>query len=139
MKRRGTGGSALVVTMLLLVILTALGIYTVGMVVSGIETASLGQADKAAMNAAEAGVYYGVDRLPFPADSLARRLPNGATYEVNAAPVGIEAVPGCDTGFVQAVYRIRSTGRAASGAGEGRTIEARAVFGPVPSGTGYGP
>lgn len=133
----GTGerGSALVVTMLLLVIMTALGLYMVGISTSGIEMASLGEADKAAMNAAEAGAFYGIDRLPFLAAERGISLPNGAAYDVSVSPVGAEPVPGSDTGWARAVFNVRSTGR--SGAGAERTIDAGAAFGPVPSGTGY--
>lgn len=135
MSGRNQRGSALVITMLLLVVLTALGLYMVGISASGIETASLGEADKAAMNAAEAGAYYGIDRLPLLAFERGIALPNGATYDVSATPSGTEAIPGFDTGWARAVFHVRATGRAPSGAA--RTIEAKAAVGPVPSGTGY--
>lgn len=137
MTGRGKKGSALVITMLLLVIVTALGLYMVGISTSAIEMASLGEADKAAMNAAEAGAYYGIDRLPFLAAERGISLPNGAAYDVSASPVGAEPIPGCDTGWARIVFNVRSTGRAPSGAGSERTIDAGAAFGPVPSGTGY--
>lgn len=137
MSGRNERGSALVITMLLLVVLTALALYMVGLSASGIEMASEGEADKAAMNAAEAGAYYGIDRLPLLASEVAVALPNGATYDVSAAPSGTETMPGFDTDWTRAVFRVRSTGRAPSGAGPARTVEAGAEVGPVPSGTGY--
>jgi Tfp pilus tip-associated adhesin PilY1 len=134
---RGERGSALVITMLLLVVLTALGLYMVGISASGIESASVGEADKGAMNAAEAGAYYAIDRLPLLASERGIALPNGAMYDVSATPSGTEAIPGFDSGWMRAVFHVRSTGRAPAGGRAARTIEAAAAFGPVPSGTGY--
>lgn len=137
MTGRRERGSALVITMLLLVVLTALALFMLGISASGIEMAAVGEADKAAMNAAEAGVYYGIDRLPLLASERGIALPNGATYDVSAAASATKAIPGFDTDWTRAVFRVRATGRAPSGGGAARTIDAEAALGPVPSGTRY--
>ena len=125
------------ITMLLLVVLTALGIYVAGLSTSGIETATLEEANRAAMNAAEAGAYYGIDRLPLLVADTGIPLPNGATYDVAAAAAGTEPIPGYDSGFARVLFRLRSTGKSASSMGAHRTIDVGAAFGPVPSGTDY--
>lgn len=125
------------ITMLLLVVLTALGIYVLGISTSGEEMATVERANRAAMNAAEAGVYYGIDRLPFLAAVQGVSLPNGSTYDVVSAPAGTEPIPGYDSGWARALITVRSTGRSASSSGAGLTIEAGAAFGPVPAGTEY--
>ncbi len=130
-------GSALVITMLLLVVLTAIGVYVLGVSTSGVESASLAGAGRAAMNAAEAGAYYGIDRLPVLAADHGISLPDGSTYDVTAVPEGMEPVPGFDSGWARTLFHVRSTGRAPSSFVAERTIEAGAAQGPVPSGTGY--
>lgn len=130
-------GSALVITMLLLVVLTALGIYAVGLSTSGIESASGEERERAARNAAEAGAWHGIDRLPFPLAEGGFLLPNGARYDVTVLPAGTEPLPGYDCGWMRATFRIRSIGIAPRTDRIRRVTEAESAFGPVPSGTGY--
>lgn len=137
MRTRQREGSALVITMLLLVALTALGIYVLGITTSGGGMATVAGANRAAMNAAEAGVYYGIDRLPSLAAVRGISLPNGSTYDVVSAPAGTEPIPGYDSGWARALFTVRSTGRSAASSGAGLTIEAGSAFGPVQTGTGY--
>lgn len=128
-------GSALVITMLFLVILTAAGLYAVGLSTSGIESASVADREREAMNAAEAGLYYGIDRLPFLVRERGIDLPNGARYDVTVTPAGTVPVPGYDMGWAQALFRVRSVGVPPKQARIRKTAEAEAAFGPVQSGT----
>lgn len=137
MRIRGTEGSALVITMLLLVVLTALGIYVLGITSPGGGWETPEGANRAAWNAAEAGAYYGIDRLPLLAADRGIPLPNGSTYDVIAAPAGTEPTPGFDEGWMSVLFTVRSAGSSASSRAAVRTVEVGAAFGPVPSGTGY--
>lgn len=137
MNRGNRKGSALVVTMLLLVVLTALGIYAVGLSTSGIESASGEERERAARNAAEAGAWHGIDRLPFPPAERGVLLPNGARYDVTVSPSGTEPLPGYDGAWMRATFRIRSTGIAPRTDRIRGVTEVESAFGPVPSGTGY--
>src|SRR3990170_2249456 len=120
-------GTALVIAMLLLVILTALGLYAVSITSSELEMA----------NYTRAGGYYGIDTLPVMTTATGLTLANGSTYNVATTSVGAEAIPGYDTGWVRVVFNVRSTGRPPGAFTGQRIIDAGAAYGPVPSGTGY--
>jgi len=135
MRRGNQTGSALVVTMMILVILTAAGLYAVVLSTSGIESVSVAEHEQAAMNAAEAGLFYGIDRFPFLARERGIRLPNGARYDVMVSHSGMVPVPGYDMGWAQGLFRVRAIGSPPNKAGIRKTAEAEAAFGPVPSGT----
>lgn len=135
MRRGNRDGSALVITMLVLVILTAAGLYAVGLSTSGIESVSVAEREQAAMNAAEAGLYYGIDRFPFPAGGRGIPLPNGASYDVTVSHTGTVPVPGYDMGWAQALFRVRAVGSPPNEARIRMAAEAEAAFGPVRSGT----
>jgi len=130
-------GTALVIAMLLLVILTALGLYAVSITSSELEMANYTRAGRSALNAAEAGGYYGIDTLPVMTTATGFTLANGSTYNVATTSVGAEAIPGYDTGWVRVVFNVRSTGRPPGAFTGQRIIDAGAAYGPVPSGTGY--
>jgi PilX N-terminal len=131
----GRKGSALVVTMLILVILTAAGLYAVGLSTSGIESVSAAEQEQSAIYAAEAGLFYGIDRFPFLARERGIRLPNGAGYDVTVSHTGTVPIPGYDMGWAQALFRVRAVGTPPHTAKIRKTAEAEAAFGPVPSGT----
>jgi len=128
-------GSALVVTMLILVILTAAGLYAVAISTSGIEAVSAAEAEQAAIDAAEAGLYYGIDRFPGATAERGLRLPNGSGYDVSVFHSGTEPMPGYDMDWAQARFLVRSVGRSPRGKGRRPTAEAEGVLGPVASGT----
>jgi len=135
MRGKDRTGSALVITMLILVILTAAGLYAVGLSTSGVETASVAAREQESVNAAEAGLFYGIDRLPFLARERGIRLPNGAKYDVTVTPTGAVPLPGYDMGWAQALFRVRSVGSPPNEARIRKAAEAEAAFGPVQSGT----
>lgn len=133
----GERGTALVIAMLLLVVLTVLGVYAVSISTSELEMANYTRAGRSALNASEAGAYFGIDTLPVMTTATGIALPNAATYDITTTTIETEEIPGYDTGWVRAVFNVRSTGRP-SGAYTGmRIIDAGASYGPVPAGTGY--
>ncbi len=133
----GERGTALVVTLLLLVILTMLGVYAMSISTSELEMAIYTKAGRSSLNAAEAGAYFGIDTLPIMTAATGIALPNTATYDITTTTVETEVMPGYDTGWIRAIFNVRSTGRPPSVYTGMRIIDAGASYGPVPSGTGY--
>lgn len=134
MRRGDRSGSALVITMLILVILTAAGLYAVGVSTSGIESVSTAMEEQSAVDAAEAGLYYGIDRFPVRTEDRDVLLPNGSRYGVTVSHTGTVPLPGYDMGWAQAKFLVRAVGRSPR-AGKRRSAEAEVAFGPVESGT----
>lgn len=128
-------GSALVITMLILVIMTAAGLYAVGISNSGIESVAVAEQERKAMNAADAGLYYGIDRLPSLANERGVRLPNGARYDVTVSHIGTVPAPGYDMDWAQALFRVKAVGTPPDEERIRTTAEAEVAFGPVRSGT----
>ena len=133
----GDRGSALVIALVLLVILTMIGIYAVSVTVSEIEMASAVKNGKAAIDAAQAGAYTGIDALPVATIVIGAPLSNAATFDITPTSVGVESVPGFDTNWARVVFNVHSVGHPAPPAAGSRTIDAGVAYGPVPSGTGY--
>jgi len=134
MKRCDRSGSALVITMLILVILTAAGLYAVGVSTSGIEAVSTAMEEQAAVDAAEAGLYYGIDRFPVRSQDRDLLLPNGSRYDVTVSHNGTVPMPGYDMGWAQAKFLVRADGMSPR-TGRRRSAEAEVAIGPVESGT----
>jgi len=134
MKRGDRSGSALVITMLILVILTAAGLYAVGVSTSGIEAVSTAMEEQSAVDAAEAGLYYGIDRFPVRIQDRGILLPNGSRYDVRVSHNGTVPLPGYDMGWAQARFLVRADGTSPR-AGRRRSAEAEVALGPVESGT----
>jgi hypothetical protein len=130
-------GTALVIAMLLLVILTALGVYAVSISTSELEMANYTRAGRSALNASEAGAYFGIDTLPVMTNAAGIALSNDASYDIATTTQETEVIPGYDTGWVRAIFNVRSTGYPPSVYAGMRMIDAGASYGPVPSGTGY--
>jgi len=134
MKRGDRSGSALVITMLILVILTAAGLYAVGVSTSGIESVSTAVEEQAAVDAAEAGLFYGIDRFPVWILDRDVRLPNRSRFDVTVSHTGTVPLPGYDMGWAQARFLVRAVGKSPR-RGRRRSAEAEVAFGPVESGT----
>jgi type IV pilus assembly protein PilX len=130
-------GSALVIAMLLLVILTIIGIYAIQISTSEFGMATQAKMGKVSMNAAEAGAYAGIDALPVTMTVTAAPLPNGATYDFVATSTGSVPMPGFDTNWAQAVFNVRAVGHPPSAWTGQKMVDAGVAYGPVPAGTGY--
>ena len=97
----GRRGSAIVLSMLLLVILSAIGMYVVSVPVGTGESAGRHHRAAVARNMARAGANAAIARFPMvnPGDSpYVRRIPVGPNvtgrYSVTSRKVGAEIVPG---------------------------------------------
>ena len=134
---RGEEGSALVIAMLLLVILTIIGIYAIQISTSEFGMATQTKMGKISMDAAEAGAYAGIDALPVMTTVTGASLPNGATYDYTASSIGSEPMTGFDTNWAQAVFNVRGVGHPPSAWTGQKMVDAGVAYGPVPAGTGY--
>jgi hypothetical protein len=134
---RGEEGSALVIAMVLLVILTIIGIYAIQISTSEFGMATLTKMGKISMDAAEAGAYAGIDALPVMTVVTGASLPNGATYDYTASSIGSEPMTGFDTNWAQAVFNVRGVGHPPSVWTGQKMVDAGVAYGPVPAGTGY--
>jgi hypothetical protein len=135
----GEAGSALVISLVLLVILTLIGVYAISISTTEFEMATYNKTGKIALNAAEAGAYYGIDFFPttIPAGNLF--LANGAYYSVSWADSDLppEIMVGYGTNFRYVFFNVDSTGHAPAPYVTNRKILAEVGFGPVPYGTMY--
>ena len=136
-RMRGEEGSALVIAMVLLVILTIIGIYAIQISTSEFGMATLTKMGKVSMDAAEAGAYAGIDALPVMTVVTGASLPNGATYDYTATSLGSEPMTGFDTNWTQAVFNVRGVGHPPSAWAGQKMVDAGVAYGPVPAGTGY--
>ena len=136
-RRRGEEGSALVIAMVLLVILTIIGIYAIQISTSEFGMATQTKMGKISMDAAEAGAYAGIDALPVMTAVTGASLPNGATYDYTASSLGSEPMTGFDTNWTQAVFNVRGVGHPPSVWSGRKMVDAGVAYGPVPAGTGY--
>lgn len=133
----GNGGSALVISLVLLVILTAIGIYAVSISISELEMANALRQGEVMRDAAEAGAYTGIDALPAMTVVNHATLSNGASFDIYPTSAGQEPMPGFDTNWARAVFNVRATGRPQSPFVGQRVVDAGVAYGPVPAGTGY--
>ncbi len=136
-RRRGEEGSALVIAMLLLVILTLIGIYAIQISTSEFGMATQTKMGKISMDAAEAGAYAGIDALPAMTSVTAAPLPNGAAYDYVATSTGSEPMAGFDTNWARAVFKVEATGHPPPAWAGRKMVEVGVAYGPVPAGTGY--
>ena len=136
-RRRGEEGSALVIAMLLLVILTVIGIYAIRVSTSEFGMATQAKMGKISLDAADAGAYAGIDALPVMTAVTGASLPNGAKYDYAASALGSEPMAGYDTNWAQAVFNVRATGHPPSAWVGRKMVDAGLGYGPVPAGTGY--
>ncbi len=138
-------GSALVITMLLLVILTIIGIYAVDISTTDLDISLHYKIGTITRNVAESGAYVGIEELPttYPAgNDCTVTLTTGnnmtSTYTFRSdlsGPMKIE--PGYGTNFMFASYLVISNGIAPSGFTGGVRVDAAVTFGPMPAGTSY--
>ena len=138
-------GSALVITMLLLVILTVIGIYVIDISTTEMDIALHYKVGTITRNTAESGAYTGIEELPttYPAGSdCTVTLTTGtnitSTYTFRSDLSGpMQMEPGYGTNFMFASYSVISNGSAPSGFTGGVRVDAAVTFGPMPAGSGY--
>lgn len=142
------GGSALVITMILLVILTAIGIYAVSISTTEMNISLNSRVGTITRNVVEAGAYFAIDAIPNTFDNTAPAVqtltvsPNmTATYVVTSALAGpLTIQPGYGTNFRFANFDVVSTvsdNNAPTGFTTSARVDASVNYGPIPAGTSY--
>jgi hypothetical protein len=138
-------GSALIITLMLLLILTAIGIYAISISTTEMSIALQSKTGAATMNAAEAGVAYGIDRIPNTDNNYIGTLPgyigtltgNGAYQVTTTATPNFTVMPGYGANFRFQDFNVDGTGATQSGFTGTRRILAVVSYGPQPIGTMY--
>lgn len=131
-------GSALVITLMLLLILTAIGIYAISVSTTEMDVTLRSKIGTAALDAAEAGAHQAIDAIPPVPFNGNGTLANGTSYSVNAwAMPTLSLAPGYGSNFRFADYGVQSTGNGPPQFVAQRTVQAVMKFGPVPVGTMY--
>ncbi|MEW6720813.1 MAG: pilus assembly PilX N-terminal domain-containing protein [Thermodesulfobacteriota bacterium] len=132
-------GSALVVTLMLLVILTAIGIYAISISTTEMGIALQSRVGTGALNSADAGANYGMNRVPevlLFEESLG--LPDGSLYRVTSRTTGVMTLrAGYGSNFRFADFEVTSRGEPPPQFTGSRSVQAVVDFGPVPTGTMY--
>ena len=134
-------GSAIVLSMLLLVILSALGMYVISVPVGTGESASRRHRAAVARNMARAGANAAIARLPVvsPVGSpYVRRIPVGSNvtgrYSVTSRKDGVGIVHGRGAGPDFEIYDLVSVGSVTDLSDGDARVVARIRYGPNPDG-----
>lgn len=148
LRRRMTDrrGNALIITMMLLVILTAIGIYAVSISTTEMDLSLNARVGAITRNVAEAGAYFGIDAIPNMYDNTAPAImtltvgPNmTAQYSVTSGIAGpLTVQPGYGVNYRFADFNVGSSvSTPPTGFTAGARVDALVSYGPIPSGTGY--
>ncbi len=131
-------GSALVITLMLLLILTAIGIYAISVSTTEMDVTLQSRIGTATLDAAEAGAHQAIDTIPPVPFSGSGTLANATSYSVQAWATGLLSLaPGYGSNFRFADYGVQSTGSGPPQFVAQRTVQAVMKYGPVPVGTMY--
>jgi len=141
------GGSALVITMLLLVILTAIGIYAFSISTTEMSISLNSRVGAVTRYVAESGAFYGIDQIPvtFSAGGgeVTQTLTVGtnmtASYTVSSGVTGpLSIQPGYGVNYRFTDFSVfSSVSTPPTGFTTGARVDASVSYGPIPSGTGY--
>ena len=132
-------GSALIITLMLLMILTAIGIYAISISTTEMSIALQSKAGTAILNSADSGANVGIDNVPsvFSA-AQPGALADGSGYTwTSRATGGMTLKPGFGSNFRFADFEVTSTGTPPPQFVGQRTVQAVVNYGPVPVGTMY--
>jgi len=132
-------GSALIITMMLLLILTAIGIYAISISTTEMSIALQSKRGTATMNSAESGVHYAIDQVPNVLSSAyTDNLADQSRYSVTSwATGGMTLKPGFGANFRFADFEADSIGNPPQQFLGQRRVQAVVNYGPVPVGTMY--
>jgi hypothetical protein len=136
---RNERGNAMIITLMLLIILTGLGIYAISISTTEMGMAFQWKSGTVGFNAAESGIYQAFDNVSpvsLPAWPFGGTLPNQAVFSGTGELKSMNVAPGYGSNLRMAAYEINSTGNA-SGATVQRKLQAVVEFGPVPADTNY--
>lgn len=140
------GGSALVITMLLLVILTAIGIYAFSISTTEMNISLNSRVGAVTRYVAESGAFYGIEQIPitFPVGGgeVTQTLTVGtnmtSSYTVSSSSGALTIQPGYGVNYRFADFNVVSrVSTPPTGFTTGAGVDALVSYGPIPSGTGY--
>ena len=132
-------GSALIITLMLLVILTAIGIYAISISTTEMNIAIQSRVGTSTLNAADSGVNAGIDNVPSVfAGSQVGSLSDGSSYSWTSRATGASTLrAGYGAGFHFPDFEVTSQGIAPPQFTGTRGVQVVAIYGPVPMGTMY--
>lgn len=131
-------GSALIITMMLLLILTAVGIYAISISTTEMSIALQSKRGIATLNSAESGAHYAIDQIPNLVTNDNATLTDQTSYSVTSrATGGMTLKSGFGVNYRFADFEADSTGNPPPQFVGQRRVQAVAIFGPVPVGTMY--
>lgn len=132
-------GSALVITLMLLLILTAIGIYAVSISTTEMNIALHSRVGTATLNSAESGANYGIDQVPtvYTAAFVATLADQSSYSMTSRATETLSIRPGFGSNFRFADYEVTSQGQAPTQFVATRGVRVLVDYGPVPVGTMY--
>ena len=134
-------GSALIITLMLLLILTAIGIYAISISTTEMSIALQSKAGTTVLNSADSGANFGIDQIPnvFTTPFVTSPpLADGSSYSVTSRPTGNMTLrPGFGSNFRFADFEVTSRGTPPPQFAGQRTVQVVANYGPVPVGTMY--
>ncbi len=136
-------GSALLVTLMLLVVLTAIGIFAISLTTKEMNIATQVKVGTILRNTAESGAYFGIGQLPTLYSGYSNHLDVAGgiqcDYTVTSVMSGnLSIEPGYGANFRFSNFSVTSRASWPSGTFVGSTrVDAEVRFGPVPAGTGY--
>jgi hypothetical protein len=137
---RNERGNAMIITLMLLIMLTALGIYAVSISTTEMAMSFQWKSGAVGFNAAESGIYRAYDVVgPTLGVSVWTDngvLPNGASYSSSGELKSMNVATGYGSNYRFAGYEVNATG-AASGSTVQRKLQAVVEYGPMPVGTMY--
>ena len=132
-------GSVLVITLLLLIILTAIGIYAISISTTEMNVALQSRVGTAVLNSADSGAHYGIDQVPnvFTAPFTAT-LADQSGYRMTSRATGVMLLrPGFGSNFRFADFEVTSQGTSPPQFSAQRAVQVVVNYGPVPVGTMY--
>lgn len=132
-------GSALIITLMLLLILTAVGLYAINTATTEIDVTLQSKVGTVTLNAAEAGTYVAIDQVPnVLVAAVSGTLANQASYSVTSGLTGAMTLrPGYGSNYRFADFGVTSVGNSPPQFVARRTVQAVVIYGPVPVGTMY--
>lgn len=129
----------MVITLMLLLILTAVGIYAINTATTEIDVTLQSKVGTVTLNAAEAGTYFAFDRVPnVLVAAVSGTLSNQASYSVTSGLTGAMTLrPGYGSNYRFVDFGVTSVGNSPPQFVAQRTVQAVIIYGPVPVGTMY--
>jgi type II secretory pathway pseudopilin PulG len=132
-------GSALIITLMLLLILTAIGIYAISISTTEMSIALQSKTGTATLNSAESGVNYGIDQVPnVLTTAYTDNMADQSRYSVTSWTTGnMTLKPGFGSNYRFTDFEVLSTGTPPPQFVGQRIVDAVVNYGPVPVGTMY--